>query len=49
MQLGPSHCFIKRLKEFKLSVDFISFGNAFQICGPNDRRLFEPKVTLFGL
>ena len=29
----------------KLSVDFISFGNAFQICGPDDLRLFEPKVT----
>ena len=38
---------LKSLNAF--SANLISLDKAFQICGPNDRRLFDPKVTCFGL
>ena len=43
--MGPFHCFIKVLKLFRFSADFISFGRPFQICGPIHDRLFDPNVV----
>ena len=34
---------------YMFSVNMIPLGKAFQIGGPNDRRLFDPKVISFGL
>ena len=44
-QVGPSHYLIILLKVGMLSANLISLGRAFHISGPNDRRLFDPKVT----
>ena len=45
----PSPLFYHSLEVGMFSANLISLGKAFQICGPNDRRLFDPKVTWFGL
>ena len=47
--MGPFHCFIKVLKLFRFSADFISFGRPFQICDPIHDRLFDPNVVWLGL
>ena len=47
--MGPFHCFIKVLKLFRFSGDFISFGRPFQICAPIHDRLFDPNVVWLGL
>ena len=42
---GLPHSLMTLLKVCKFSINFRFFGKAFQICGPSDKRLFEPKVT----
>ena len=49
LTVGPFHCFIRNLKIFKYSADFILFGKPFQICGPIDMRLLEPNLVWLGL
>ena len=45
LQESPSQVLISLLKVFKFSADFSSFGRLFQICGPMDIRLLDPKVV----
>ena len=46
---GPPHSLITFFKVWIFSISLKSFGKAFQICGPSDKRLFELKVTWLGL
>ena len=45
LQESTSQFLIFFLKVFKFSADFSSFGRLFQICGPIDIRLLNPKVV----
>ena len=45
LQESPSQFLISLLKVFKFSAHFSSFGRLFQICGPMDIRLLDPKVV----
>ena len=45
LQESPSQFLISLLKVVKFSADFSSFGKLFQICGPMDIRLLDPKVV----
>ena len=46
--LDPSQFFIFILNSLSLELDFICSGREFQIFGPNDFRLLDPKETWLG-